>query len=43
LGEDIYEGKMTLIVIHCYENSTLEDRERLMKILKMKTKDQLLI
>ena len=26
LGEDIYEGKMTLMVIHCLNNCTLENK-----------------
>jgi len=42
-GEDIFEGKMTLMVIHSLNNSSAEDQARLLDILKMKTKEQTLI
>jgi geranylgeranyl diphosphate synthase, type II len=33
IGNDIYEGKKTLMLVHLYRNSSLEDREKLDKIL----------
>jgi geranylgeranyl diphosphate synthase type II len=30
---DIYEGKKTLIVIHCYQNANQKDKEELLKIM----------
>ena len=42
-GEDIHEGKITLMVIHSVANSGPEARNRLFEILKMKTTDQKLI
>jgi len=30
LGEDIFEGKMTLMVIHCLNNSSEEKKTRLL-------------
>jgi geranylgeranyl pyrophosphate synthase len=38
-GEDIHEGKRTLIVIHCLENATEEDATRLREILLLHTDD----
>lgn len=40
LGEDITEGKRSLIVIHTLNNASKEDRERLLEILSMHTTDQ---
>eukprot|EP01016_Furgasonia_blochmanni_P035495 TRINITY_DN393_c0_g1_i1.p3 TRINITY_DN393_c0_g1~~TRINITY_DN393_c0_g1_i1.p3 ORF type:complete len:256 (-),score=83.27 TRINITY_DN393_c0_g1_i1:328-1095(-) len=42
-GEDIYEGKISLIVIHCLQHASEKDRERLLDILQMRTKDEVLI
>jgi geranylgeranyl diphosphate synthase type I len=42
-GDDINEGKRTLLVIHALKNSEERDRKRLLKILKMHTKDRKLI
>jgi len=42
-GNDITEGKRTLMVIHTLNNASLEDRKRLDEILKMHTKDKELI
>jgi geranylgeranyl diphosphate synthase type I len=42
-GEDITEGKRTLIVINTLQKANKKDRERLLKILKMHTKDKRLI
>lgn len=39
-GDDITEGKRTLIVIHCFRKSGKKERSRLMKILGMHTKDR---
>ncbi len=36
-GEDIHEGKITLIVIHFLQNANSHQRERLLFILKKKT------
>ena len=41
IGEDIHEGKRTLMVIHSYHKG--KNRERLLEILNMKTKDEKLI
>lgn len=38
-GDDITEGKRSLIVIHCLNNSPEKDRKRLTEILGMQTKD----
>ena len=38
-GEDIHEGKISLIVIHSLNNSSEENKRRLFEILKMKTND----
>jgi geranylgeranyl pyrophosphate synthase len=40
LGQDITEGKRTLIVIHALKTSEPEDKERLIEILNMHTADQ---
>lgn len=42
LGEDIYEGKLTLMVLHTL-NSTHSNLHKLKEILMMKTKDEKLI
>lgn len=39
-GQDITEGKRTLIVIHALKVADAKDRERLIEILKMHTSDQ---
>jgi geranylgeranyl diphosphate synthase type I len=40
LGEDITEGKRTLLVIHTLNKASPKDRERLIEILNMHTTDQ---
>lgn len=40
LGEDIHEGKRTLIVIHCLRNASREKAGRLKAILEMHTSDE---
>jgi geranylgeranyl pyrophosphate synthase len=40
VGQDITEGKRTLMVIHTIEEATNADKERLIKILKIHTSDQ---
>ncbi len=40
LGQDITEGKRTLMLIHTLEEATLQDRRRLLKILNLHTTDQ---
>ena len=40
LGQDITEGKRTLMVIHTLEKADPKDRRRLIKILNMHTTDQ---
>lgn len=42
-GEDIHEGKRTLIVIHCLENASKDDADRLREILLLHTNEQTLI
>ncbi|HIG94261.1 MAG TPA: polyprenyl synthetase family protein [Nanoarchaeota archaeon] len=42
-GEDITEGKMTLMVIKTLKEASIEDKNRLLEILKLKTKDLNLI
>jgi len=42
-GEDIHEGKRTLIVIHCLETASPEDAARLREILSLHTNDQAVI
>ncbi|RLI42627.1 hypothetical protein DRO59_03500 [Candidatus Bathyarchaeota archaeon] len=39
-GQDITEGKRTLIVIHTLENANEKDKKRLVEILRMHTSDQ---
>ena len=39
-GEDITEGKRSLLVIHSLQNANEDDRERLLDILEMHTFDQ---
>jgi geranylgeranyl diphosphate synthase type I len=39
-GQDITEGKRTLMVIHALKSSNARDRQRLIEILKMHTADQ---
>ena len=39
-GQDITEGKRTLIVIHTLKVADIKDRKRLIEILKMHTSDQ---
>ncbi|PRP85189.1 polyprenyl synthetase [Planoprotostelium fungivorum] len=43
VGEDIHEGKRTLMVIHSFTHGTVDDARRLKDILSMKTYDQVLI
>ncbi len=43
VGEDIHEGKRTLIVIHCLEHAGERDAGRLREILLMHTNDETLI
>ncbi len=43
IGDDINEGKRTLIVLHTLKEATSGDRGRLLEILKMHTKDQKII
>lgn len=40
LGEDIHEGKITLMVLHCLKNSSKKDGERLKQILKSHPSDE---
>ncbi len=40
VGDDISEGKITLLVVYTMEHSSPKDRKRLVEILKMHTKDQ---
>jgi geranylgeranyl diphosphate synthase type I len=42
VGQDITEGKRTLMVIHTLKNATNVDRSRLIQILNMHTSDQML-
>jgi len=42
-GEDIHEGKRTLMVIHCIQNAPKDKAKRLLEILNMKTDDPALI
>jgi len=42
-GEDIHEGKMTLMVIHSLNNGEKIDSDKLLEILKLKTLDKGLI
>jgi geranylgeranyl pyrophosphate synthase len=43
LGEDIYEGKLTLMVLHCLNSGSISEKTRLEGIIRMKTKDEHLI
>ena len=47
MGEDIHEGKRTLMVLHSYDPSndkiSQEEKDRLVEILDMKTNDDTLI
>ncbi|PIU21486.1 MAG: hypothetical protein COT15_01965 [Candidatus Diapherotrites archaeon CG08_land_8_20_14_0_20_34_12] len=40
IGEDISEGKKTLLVIHTLKNANIKDRNMLIEILKKHTKDK---
>lgn len=40
VGEDISEGKRTLMVIHTLQKANSQDKKRLIEILNMHTKDQ---
>jgi len=40
LGEDVTEGKRSLLVVHTLKKASEEDRKRLIEILNMHTKDQ---
>jgi geranylgeranyl pyrophosphate synthase len=42
-GDDITEGKRSILVIHTLKNATPEDKSRLIEILDMHTKDEALI
>ena len=42
LGQDITEGKRTLMVIHALKTASAKDRKRLVEILNMHTSDQAL-
>lgn len=42
LGQDITEGKRTLMIIHTLKNADIQDKKRLIKILGMHTSDQTL-
>jgi geranylgeranyl diphosphate synthase type I len=42
-GDDINEGKRTLLVIHTLKKANTTDRKRLLEILRMHTKDRKLI
>lgn len=43
IGEDIKEGKITLLTIYAIQNSNEKDKTRLIEILKMHTDDEALI
>lgn len=43
VGEDIHEGKRSLMVIHCLGHSNEKDAKRLQYILSLKTNDAALI
>ncbi len=42
-GDDVTEGKRTLIVLHTLKHATAKDRERLLLIINQKTTDEKLI
>ena len=43
IGDDITEGKITLMVIYALQKANPKDKERLVEILKMHTRDKVLI
>jgi len=43
MGEDIHEGKRSLMVLHCLQHATKEKADRLIYILNLKTNDVSLI
>lgn len=43
VGEDITEGKITMLVIHTLQHANEKDKHRLLEILKMHTRDKGLI
>lgn len=43
VGEDITEGKLSMLVIYALRNSNQEEKSRLLEILRMHTKDRTLI
>jgi len=43
MGEDIHEGKRSLMVIHSIENSPKDNANRLIEILNSKTNDPVVI
>lgn len=43
VGEDIHEGKRTIMVIHSFNNAPPQDAKRLREILSLKTNDTALI
>jgi len=43
MGEDIHEGKRSLMVIHCLQNAPKEKADRLIEILNSKTSDPVII
>eukprot|EP00743_Colponemidia_sp_Colp-15_P004443 GILK01004792.1.p1 GENE.GILK01004792.1~~GILK01004792.1.p1 ORF type:complete len:392 (+),score=72.49 GILK01004792.1:67-1176(+) len=43
IGEDVFEGKRTIMVIHCYQNSSPQKASRLIEILNAKTHEEVLI
>ena len=40
VGDDIHEGKITILVIHALERADESDKKRLIEILKSHTKDR---
>lgn len=43
VGEDIHEGKRTIMVLHTFDNAPKEEADRLLEILKLHTNDEALI
>jgi len=43
VGEDIHEGKRSIMVIHCIKEAPKQESDRLLEILNMKTSDPKLI
>lgn len=43
VGDDITEGKITLLVIHALQNASIKDKDRLKNILAMHTSDKEII